>query len=203
MSEEPRTFGYLCPVCGKRVIASRDAFTLAASDAAIACECGGAVLRTYYDGERYQISVPCGLCGGVHTAVCTPEQMLRGAVALACAKTGQFSCFIGSAGTVERQMKELSILAEKERQDAGETAFLDNVIMYEVLSELKDIAARPDGITCRCGGHGWKMQVRRSAVDLICAECGGRLRIPAATDSDLDDLCCHMKLVIPGHGNRH
>ena len=23
--------------------------------------------------------------------------------------------------------------------------------MYEILSELKDIAARPDGITCACG----------------------------------------------------
>ena len=198
MNEEARTFGYLCPECGKPVMASRDPFTLAASDAAIACECGGAVLRTSCDGERYRISVPCGLCGGVHTAVCAPERMLRGATALTCPKTGQFSCFIGPAGTVEQRMKELALLAEKERQDDGETAFLDNVIMYEILSELKDIAARPDGITCRCGSGRWKMQVRRSAVDLICADCGGRLRVPAATDRDLDDLCCHMKLVIPG-----
>ena len=179
-------------------MASRDPFTLAASDAAIACDCGGAVLRTSYDGERYRITVPCGLCGGTHTAVCTPERTLHGATALTCPKTGQFSCFIGPAGIVEQRMKELSILAEKERQDDGETAFLDSVIMYEILSELKDIAARPDGITCRCGSKRWKMQVRRSVVDLICADCGGRLRVPAATDRDLDDLCCHMKLTIPG-----
>lgn len=198
MEEEARTFGYLCPVCGKPVMASRDPFTLAASDAAIACECGGAVLRTEYDGTRYRIQVPCGVCGDTHTAFCTPERMLRGATALACARTGQFSCFIGPSGTVERQLRELAVLAEKERQDDGETAFLDNVIMYEVLSELKDIAARPHGITCRCGSGRWKMQVRRSAVDLICADCGGRLRVPAATDRDLDDLCCHMTLTIPG-----
>ncbi|MBR0280472.1 MAG: hypothetical protein IJQ81_02640 [Oscillibacter sp.] len=197
MTEESRTFGYLCPECGKAVIASRDPFTLAASDAAIECDCGGAVLRTRYDGVRYHITVPCGLCGGTHTAVCPPERMLRGATALACAKTGQFSCFIGPAGTVEQKMKELSILAEKERQDGGENAFVDNVIMYEILSELKDIASRPDGITCQCGCRQWKMRVRRSAVDLICPDCGGRLRIPAATDRDLDDLCCHMKLTIP------
>lgn len=202
MNEETRTFGYLCPECGKPVVAARDFFTLAAADAAIACECGGAVLRTSYDGERYRISVPCGLCGGVHTAVCAPERMLRGATALACPKTGQFSCFIGDAGTVERQVKELSVLAEKERQDDGGSAFLDNVVMYEILSELKDIASRPDGITCRCGSGRWKTQVRRAAVDLICPDCGGRLRIPAATDRDLDDLCCHMKLVIPGAAPR-
>ena len=43
----------------------------------------------------------------------------------------------------------LAVLAEKEhqQQEDGEEAFVDNVIMYEILSELKDIAARPDGIT--------------------------------------------------------
>ena len=75
---------------------------------------------------------------------------------------------------------------------------MDNVIMYEILSELKDIAARPDGITCACGSRRYGMEIRRSAVDLICRDCGAKLRIPAATDRDLDDLCCHMKLVIPG-----
>ena len=62
---------------------------------------------------------------------------------------------------------------------------------------LKDIAAR-GGITCACGSHEYTMQVRRGAVDLTCAKCGGRLRLPAATDSDLDDLCCRMTLAIPG-----
>ena len=49
------------------------------------------------------------------------------------------------------------------------------------------------GWVCGCG-----MEIRRSAVDLVCRACGAKLRIPAATDRDLDDLCCHMKLVIPG-----
>ena len=62
---------------------------------------------------------------------------------------------------------------------------------------LKDIAAR-GGIACACGSHEYTMQVRRGAVDLTCAKCGGRLRLPAATDSDLDDLCCRMTLTIPG-----
>ena len=34
-----------------------------------------------------------------------------------------------------------------------------------------------------------------------CADCGAKLRIPAGTDEDLDELCCHMKLVIPGKKN--
>ena len=104
-------------------------------------------------------------------------------------------------GEIRRHLEELELLAAKEKQREGEEtpeAFADNVIMYEVLSELKDIASRPQGITCGCGSEEYGMEIRRSAVDLICRRCGAKLRLPAATDRDLDDLCCHWKLRIPG-----
>ena len=200
MSEEMRTFGYLCPKCGKTVMGTRSVFALAASNAEVECACGESRLQIKFDGEKYQVYVPCGICGETHAAACPPERILHGATALGCAQTQQFSCFIGDEGTVEKNLRELAILAEKEKQqkDAGEEVFSDTVIMYEVLSELKDIAARPEGITCRCGCKDYSMTIRRSAVDLQCKGCGAKLRINAATDRDLDDLCCHMKLVIPG-----
>lgn len=199
MSEEMRTFGYLCPECGKPVMAARSVFALEASNAQVECECGKSALAVAFDGERYHLTVPCGLCGETHEAVCPPERVLEGGTALACPKTKQFCCFIGDEGTVEKHLRELEILAEKEkRQEDGPEAFADSVIMYEVLSELKEIAARPGGITCACGSGRYGMEIRRSAVDLICRDCGAKLRISAATDRDLDDLCCHMKLVIPG-----
>ena len=201
MSEEMRTFGYLCPKCGKPVMGTRSIFALEAADAEIICDCGESVLQTEFDGEKYKVYVPCGICGETHMAVCPPERVLKGATALGCAKTKQFCCFIGDEGTVEKNLRELVILAEKEKQQKDSEdpeAFVDNVIMYEVLSELKDIAAREKGITCACGSSRYGMEIRRSAVDLICRDCGAKLRIPAATDQDLDDLCCHMKLVIPG-----
>ena len=201
MREEMRTFGYLCPKCGKPVFAARSVFALEASNAEVACECGGSALSVRFDGERYHLTVPCGLCGETHTAVCTPSQVLEGASALACGHSGQFSCFMGPEGVVERNLKDLEQLAQRERgREEGEppAAFANEVIMYEVLSELKNIAGRPGGITCGCGTKEYAMEVRRSAVDLICRRCGTKLRIPAATDRDLDDLCCHMKLVIPG-----
>ena len=200
MADDMRTLGYICPKCGAQVMGARSVFALEASDAEIECSCGGSVLRTNYDGQNYHILVPCGVCGQTHEAVCPPERMLHGAAALSCGQTGQFSCFIGDEGTVERNLRELAILAEKEKQQSeeGQEAFADNVIMYEILSELKDIAARPGGITCACGSSRYGIEIRRSAVDLVCRDCGAKLRLPAATDRDLDDLCCHMKLVIPG-----
>ena len=202
MRDEMRTFGYICPACGKSVLGSRSVFALEASNAEVECACGGSSLRAEFDGQRYRVYVPCGLCGETHVAVCTPEQLLSGSgVGLNCAKTKEFSCYVGAEGTVEQHLRELEILAQKEKQNEGEEdreIFSDSIIMYEVLSELKDIAARPNGITCSCGSSRYGMDVRRSAVDLICHDCGAKLRIPAVTDSDLDDLCCHMKLVIPG-----
>ena len=201
MSEDMRTFGYLCPKCGKPVMGTRSIFALEASDAEIECDCGESVLRTEFDGAKYKVYVPCGICSETHMAVCPPERILKGATALGCAKTKQFCCYIGPEGVVAKNLRELAILAEKEKQQQegeDQEAFLDNVIMYEVLSELKDIAARKDGITCACGSKHYGMEIRRSAVDLVCRDCGAKLRIPAATDRDLDDLCCHMKLVIPG-----
>lgn len=200
MREEMRTFGYLCPKCGKTVMAARSIFALAASNAEIECGCGGSALRTEFDGEKYHVYVPCGICGETHVATCDADRILKGGTALGCANTKQFCCFIGDEGIVEKNLRELVILAEKEQQkkEGEEEVFVDNVIMYEVLSELKDIAERDKGITCACGGSQYGMEIRRSAVDLVCRECGAKLRIPAATDRDLDDLCCHMKLVIPG-----
>ena len=182
MNEEMRTFGYLCPKCGKTVMGTRSIFALEASNAEVECECGESRLQVKFDGEKYQVYVPCGLCEETHVATCPPERILRGATALSCSQTKQFSCFIGDEGLVEKNLRELAILAEKEKQqkDEGEDVFVDNVIMYEVLSELKEIAERPDGITCGCGSDAYGMEIRRSAVDLICRDCGAKLRIPAA-----------------------
>ena len=157
--EEMRSFGYICPACGKAVLHSRSVFALNAAAARMECECGKEALTAETDGLRFRLQVPCGVCGGHHQAECSADAVLRG-------------------------------------RGIG-LSFTDNVIMYEVLSELKDIAGR-GGISCACGSREYAIQVRRGAVDIVCGKCGGRLRLPAATDSDLDDLCCRMTLTIPG-----
>ena len=143
MADDMRTLGYICPKCGAQVMGARSVFALEASDAEIECSCGGSVLRTNYDGQNYHILVPCGVCGQTHEAVCPPERMLHAATALSCPDSKQFCCFIGDEGTVEHHLREASIAISKEKaqENSGEAeAFTDNVIMYEFLSELKDIA---------------------------------------------------------------
>ena len=77
MSEEMRTFGYLCPQCGRTVMAARSVFALEASNAEVECPCGKSALKVDFDGEKYHIYVPCGICGETHEAVCPPERVRR------------------------------------------------------------------------------------------------------------------------------
>lgn len=199
-TEKMRTIGYLCPACRKKVIRDRSAFALAASGAVVNCECGKSSLTIDAEERTFRLSVPCGVCGGEHTAVLDAARLLEGkGVGLACPQTKELCCFIGEDYEVEREMERLSLAADKEvgQSENGEL-FVDSVIMHEVLSELREIAARPHGITCTCGSEKYRMEVRPTYVDLVCADCGARLRIDAATDEDLDRLCCNWTLQIKG-----
>lgn len=197
MAEQTRTFGYICPSCGKAVLADRTRFALSAAAVGVVCDCGHSELTAEPAARTYRITVPCGVCGGEHRAEVAPESLLEGpGVALACPETKQLCCYIGERDRVERSLSELERTLEKKKNREADT-FVDDVVMYEVLSELKDIAAR-DGISCACGSKGCSLDIHGGAVDLICPACGGRLRVPAATDNDLDRLCCQYTLTIPG-----
>ena len=69
------------------------------------------------------------------------------------------------------------------------------IVMQEVLGELKDIAAR-DGISCACGSHQWRLDVHFCSIEVICAECGAAIQIPAATADDIDNICCRSSIFI-------
>lgn len=197
MAEQARTFGYICPSCGKAVLADRTRFALAAAAIGVVCDCGRSELTAEPLGEKYRVTVPCGVCGGEHRAEVPARSMLEGpGIGLACPDTRQLCCYIGERDRVERSLAELERTLEKKKEREADT-FVDDVIMYEVLSELRDISAR-GGVSCACGAKGCSLEVHGAAVDLVCPACGGRLRLPAATGEDLDRLCCQYTLTIPG-----
>lgn len=197
--ETKRTLAYLCPACGQSVAVERTAFQLAASANDLPCPCGKSALRVELEGGRARLTVPCFFCGTDHTVTCSAQALLNEKVlAFSCAASGLDCCYVGEEGPVFAALKRLEEAADKVDLEAKEKgAFLDGLVMHEVLSEIKEIAQR-DGISCTCGSHRWKLQVNYSSIDLFCAQCGGAMRIPAATASDIDDVCCKTKLVIRG-----
>lgn len=201
MPEEARSIGYICPVCGQAVIASRTAFQLCAGDSALPCPCGKSELHFTQLGDRCEVTVPCLLCARDHTAVCSNDAMLtQKLLALSCPKSGLGCCYIGEEGPVFRAMEQLEQAVDKLRaDDEGERrgAFLNDGVMAEVLAELRDVAQR-GGVSCGCGSTDYGVKVGYAAVDVVCAACGAALRLPAATADDLDALCARYTITIPG-----
>ena len=62
--EETRSFGYICPACGKANCHTRSVFALSAAAARMECECGKEALEVQTDGTKFRLWVPCGICGG-------------------------------------------------------------------------------------------------------------------------------------------
>ena len=111
---------------------------------------------------------------------------------------------MGEEGPVYAATARLEQAVDKLDQDPGpeeeRPPFLDPMVMEEVLSELRDIAAR-GGVSCACGSKAWTFRVNYSSVDLVCGQCGAEMRIPAATADDIDDLCCKTSLLIRGRAD--
>lgn len=198
MSQDKRTIGYLCPKCRSSVVVEKDLFSLTAAPVSIPCPCGGSRLTVEYVGSRFRLNAPCVACGQNHVVSCKEEDFraLRG-MAFSCKKTGLDCCYVGEEGPVYAALRRLEEAADRLEEAPEEGQFLNAFAMEEVLSELKELA-QAGNISCSCGGKKWRLRVGYAAVDLICGDCGGNLRIPAATASDIDDLCCRTALVIYG-----
>lgn len=205
MPEPMRSIGYICPVCGKAVVASRSRFQLAAADTSLPCPCGKSELTIRQLGDRCEVTVPCLYCAKDHRTACSNEALLdRALLSLTCSASGLGCCHIGEEEQVFRAMEQLEQAVDKLRlDDQMETrgAFLDEIVMGEVLGEVREIAAR-GGVSCGCGSADYGIRVGFSSVELVCARCGAALRLNAATPDDIDAVCAKYTLTIPGKKGR-
>ncbi len=194
-----RSLAFLCPACRQAVILERSVFELAASNSRLSCPCGKSALTIDVMGDRVRLTVPCLLCEEEHTVTCSTHAFLHEkTLAFSCAASGLDCCYVGEEGPVFAAMKRLEETVDQLESEAGDQGtFLNDVVMEEILSEIRDIGQR-DGISCTCGSREWKLKINYSSVELFCAQCGAALRIPAATLSDVEDLCCKPKILLHG-----
>ena len=200
MFGENRTFAFICPECKQLVVAQRTAFAIAAGDCDIPCPCGKSTLTIQNMGSMYHLSVPCVACGRNHEVSCPQEALLRRkALSLTCKATGFDSCVIGEEQAVYEAAQRMELTADElpDNAENGKEGFLNEMVMQEVLSELKEIASR-DGVSCTCGSKRWSLDVRYASIVLRCGDCGGVLKIPAGTGGDIDNICCQYTLTIKG-----
>lgn len=199
IEDATRYIAFICPVCRKPVILERTIFQLAASGSRLECPCGKSSVEVELMGDQIRLTVPCLFCEESHTVACSTVAFLHEkTLAFSCADSGLDCCYVGEKERVfaaMRRLEETLDVLETEAASAG--TFLNDLVMEEILGELKDIARR-DGISCTCGCRTWKLKVNYSSVELFCADCGGALKLPASTLSDVEDLCCKVTLTIRG-----
>ena len=154
--EKTRFLAYICPRCRQSVIVEKDVFALAAAPAHIKCPCGKSELTVEFMPQRVNLSVPCVACGRDHLVSCPSHAFLREkALAFSCAASGLDCCYVGEEGPVYAATARLERAIDKlespdssgQTEDEEKPPFLDPLIMEEVLSEIRDIAAR-GGISC-------------------------------------------------------
>lgn len=206
IEEGKRTLAYICPVCGKSVAVERTAFQLAASVNHLPCPCGKSELVVEMTGDQCHLLVPCVFCGKDHKVTCSTKALLnQKAMAFSCAASGLDCLYVGEEKPVFEALERLEEAVDRlvlESQATVKGAFLDEVVMGEVLGEIKEIAQR-GGIVCQCGAKDYGIRVGYSNVELVCAHCGGILRVPAATADDIDDICCKHTLTIGKKEAKH
>lgn len=200
--EQKRTLAFICPSCKSSVAVERTSFQLLAGESEVQCPCGKSSLITSPMDSRVRLTIPCASCGKDHTVECPQEPFLeQGILAFSCGVSGLDCCYIGQEDTVFQALASLEESVDKLQLQGEESgAFLDEVIMLEVLSQIKEIA-EDGGIFCTCGCQEWNLQVKFSSVDVGCSHCGGVLRIPAATADHLEHLCYKTRLEIQGKGH--
>ncbi|MFI3249702.1 MAG: hypothetical protein R3Y07_01900 [Eubacteriales bacterium] len=197
MNQDQRTIAYLCPHCGHSLIVTRDEFAWTATIAEVPCPCGKSTLKVEVKPEGVTLEIPCHVCEETHKASCPTTAFLHEKL-LIFSCSGVENCFVGEEGAVFAavpRMEEAADHLPQEGEEAG--AFLNEVVMHEVLSEIKDIATR-GGIHCTCGSEEWDFNVLYTKVELSCMHCEQTMTIPAAVADDIDNICCCYELLIGG-----
>lgn len=140
--EKTRFLSYICPRCRQSVIVEKDVFALAASPTRIQCPCGHSELDVEFLPQRVRLKVPCLYCGREHLVSCSSHAFLREkALAFSCAQSGLDCCYVGEEGPVYAATARLEQALDKLEDEGGERGvFLDEMVMEEVLSEIRDIA---------------------------------------------------------------
>lgn len=197
LQETMRTIGFFCPSCRQAVLVDRSAFQLLASKSKIDCPCGASALHVELQNDKVRLTTPCLFCEENHTVSCSAHAFLQEkTIAFSCGVSGLDCCYVGEREAVYAAMSRLQETVDGlESEAASSGIFLNEMVMQEILEELRDIGER-DGISCTCGSRQFALEVNYSSVELSCSACGATLKIPATTLSDIDDLCCKPVLTI-------
>ena len=150
IEDAKRSIAFLCPVCRQSVILERTVFQLAASGSRLPCPCGKSALTVSLMGDQVRLTVPCLFCEQEHIVSCSTAAFLQEkTLAFSCANSGLDCCYVGEEASVFAAMRRLEETVDVLESEAGaQGTFLNDLVMEEILGELRDIGRRNQNIVC-------------------------------------------------------
>ena len=225
-----RIAAYRCPYCGGGVMSAVNLAGIAQNPAAgkrfrLRCanpDCDsvkqkipvGMDVEAVEDG-KVRFTVPCLLCGGVHTAAVDTELLdNRDIFTLSCPNYGADICFTGDIRDVKdalarSELELLDMMSEGDAADISLTPDTSKALPDPEIAERITAGVRfleeEDRIFCRCqsfevGVERIEIMPEPEAIRVRCIRCGAEKVIPAVSLIAAEDflLSDSLALELPG-----
>lgn len=96
--------------------------------------------------------------------------------------------FIGDRKIIEHTIADHKREIDNAIREMDSDEYGENIenprVMLEILNRVHDIAEK-GGVYCQCGSAAVEIVVLPNGVELVCAQCGTRLLVPAQDEQDI------------------
>ncbi len=192
-----------CPECGRMEFNDFSRFIFPRGKTVdIFCSCGAVKLAVVTKNRVfYLLQIPCPVCETQHLVEISGNGLWSGEITLlSCRETDLELGHIGPESKImemiSRQEQELEELVNEFGCDGY---FNNSEIMYEVLSQLYEIAGR-GGLYCQCGNHKIDVDLFPDCLELQCKNCDSVNIIYAETEEDLNVILQVDTIELVRHG---
>ena len=186
------TLALYCSRCGKIHMHNISRFNLKSTGRRnLLCSCGQVQATITSSGERQcLLDIPCVLCQTNHVICLDSKRLWHADIdKIYCVQENFELGFIGERKVIVATVNKSKVEFEKLASDMDEyDEHIENPqVMLETLNKIHDMAEK-GGLHCRCGSSAIGAEVLPDGVELECAQCGGKLIIPAHSEQDLTNF---------------
>ncbi|MEN6414842.1 MAG: hypothetical protein ABFC84_19050 [Veillonellales bacterium] len=185
------TMALYCPRCGK--LQKHDISRFSANQPfqrELYCSCGQWQASFSSACRRqYLLRIPCTVCQSHHIICLDSKQFWRAQMEkIYCGQENLEIGFIGDRKIIEHTIADHKREIDNAIREMDSDEYGENIenprVMLEILNRVHDIAEK-GGVYCQCGSAAVEIVVLPNGVELVCAQCGTRLLVPAQDEQDI------------------
>lgn len=143
---------------------------------------------SYEDRSSIRLSLPCCICGRIHTSVYQRRRLPRVNLdKLYCYHDSFELGYVGHSSSIETMLESSQQEFEALHPGEGSDLAIRLQQMLETVNILHDMALS-DQLSCDCGSTSVEVDIRGNYVILDCAVCSRRAVIDTASEDAVEEL---------------